>query len=404
MDTTIAIECFIVIVTAIIARRFHLKMGSCGKDLVQGLPLDKKTSFRFSIFIVIINQYMSIFSKTPDFIAIGDTGIDVFIRLKDAHVNCKLNSLDCEICMRFGDKIPFEFDETTAGVGNAANAAVAAARLGLSSAIITNVGKDERGIECKHALRSNGVAVDYLIEQADKKTNHHYVLWYGAERTILVKHEDFAYSLPKKMTAAPAPKWIYLSSMAASSAELYGKIADYLEKNPGVRLAFQPGTFQLELGADKLKRIYARTEVFAVNIEEAQKILGADENDRDIRNLCERLAALGPKTILLTDGPDGAYLYLPAETENSASKLYNMPPYPDPKPPYERTGAGDAFSSTFVAALAIGKSPLEALTWAPVNSASVVQYVGAQTGLLTREKLEEWLKKAPADYKAKEIS
>ena len=66
----------------------------------------------------------------------------------------------------------------------------------------------------------------------------------------------------------PAPKWIYLSSMAASSAGFYDKITDYLEKNPSVKLAFQPGTFQLELGTDKLKKIYARTEVFAVNVEE----------------------------------------------------------------------------------------------------------------------------------------
>lgn len=335
---------------------------------------------------------MSIFSKPHDFIAIGDIVIDAFIKLKDAHVTCKINSEDCEICMKFGDKIPFEFDRVIAGVGNSANAAVSAARLGLSSALIANVGKDERGKECIDALQGNNVSADYIGMQSDKKTNYHYVLWYGAERTILVKHEDFAYSLPR----FTAPKWIYLSSMGAASADFHGVIANYLEKNPGVMLAFQPGTFQMGLGVDLLKRIYSRTEVFCVNVEEAQRILAADETDRNIKSLCERLVALGPKIILLTDGPTGAYLF-------DAGKLYSMPPYPDPKPPYERTGAGDAFCSTFVAAIALGKTPLEALTWAPINSMSVVQYIGAQEGLLTREKLEEWLQKAPADYKPKEI-
>ena len=337
---------------------------------------------------------MSLFKKPYDFIAIGDIAVDAFIKLKDAHVNCKLNKEDCEICMKFGDKIPYEFDAVVPGVGNAANAAVAAARLGLSAAIVGNVGLDAYSQECIKQLEKNGVSRNYIGIQPGKKTNYHYVLWYGAERTILVKHEDFDYSLPKFIT----PKWIYLSSMAASSVNFYDKIADYLEKNPGVKLAFQPGTFQMELGSDKLKRIYARTEVFAVNVEEGQRILGVDETDRDIKNLCERIASLGPKIILLTDGPEGAYLF-----DNSASKLYSMPIYPDQKPPYERTGAGDAFSSTFVAALALGKTPLEALAWAPINSASVVQYIGAQKGLLTREKLEEWLKKAPEDYKVKEI-
>jgi sugar/nucleoside kinase (ribokinase family) len=338
---------------------------------------------------------MSIFSKPYDFVAIGDIAVDAFIKLKDAHVNCKLNNEDCEICMKFGDKIPYEFDAVVPGVGNAANAAVAAARLGLSSAIVGNVGKDMHGKECELELESNNVSTNYIVEQKGKKTNYHYVLWYGAERTILVKHEDFAYSLPIRLWRT-APKWIYLSSMATPSADFYYKIANYLEKNPSVKLAFQPGTFQMDLGADKLKIIYERTEVFAVNVEEAQRVLGANETDRDIKSLCERLVSLGPKIILLTDGPNGAYFF-------DQGKLYMMPIYPDPKPPYERTGAGDAFSSTFVAALALGKTPLEALAWAPINSASVVQYIGAQKGLLTREKLEEWLRKAPDNYKVREI-
>jgi len=34
---------------------------------------------------------------------------------------------------------------------------------------------------------------------------------------------------------------------------------------------------------------------------------------------------------------------------------------------------------------------------------AVVQHVGANVGLLTREKLEEYLKNAPESYKAKKI-
>lgn len=80
-----------------------------------------------------------------------------------------------------------------------------------------------------------------------------------------------------------------------------------------------------------------------------------------------------------------------------------MPPYPDPKPPLQRTGAGDAFSSTFVVALSLGLTVEDALRWAPINSMSVVQYVGAQVGLLTRDQLENYLADAPADYSPKLI-
>jgi len=82
------------------------------------------------------------------------------------------------------------------------------------------------------------------------------------------------------------------------------------------------------------------------------------------------------------------------------SDSWFMPIYPDPAPPYERTGAGDSFASTFISALALGKTPSEAIAWAPINSMSVVQKVGAQEGLLTREALEKLLAEAPDNYKA----
>jgi len=81
-----------------------------------------------------------------------------------------------------------------------------------------------------------------------------------------------------------------------------------------------------------------------------------------------------------------------------------MPMYPDPAPPVDRTGAGDSFSSTLTSFLAKGLPVQEALRRAPINSMSVVQYIGAQEGLLSKKKLEQFLENAPADYKAIKIA
>jgi len=81
-----------------------------------------------------------------------------------------------------------------------------------------------------------------------------------------------------------------------------------------------------------------------------------------------------------------------------------MPMYPDPAPPVDRTGAGDSFSSTFTAAIALGNDLPTALSWGPINSMNVVQHIGAQKGLLSREKLEEHLKNAPKDYVPTKVS
>ena len=330
------------------------------------------------------------FKKHLDIIAIGDVTTDAFIRLQNAAIHCKVDTEACEICLPFGDKVPFEYVKIVKGVGNAANAAVAATRLGLRSALISDVGGDQNGKECMNSLEKNGVITTHVTVHNNKPTNYHFVLWYDVDRTILVNHVDYEYALPR----FPEPRWIYLTSMGGSSEEYHQAIAEYLVTHPKIRLAFQPGTFQMKLGIEKLKHIYERTDVFIVNVEESQRIL--DTHSRDIKVLLNGIAKYGPKIVLITDGPKGAYMF-------DGEHYYFMPIYPDPKAPFERTGCGDAFASTFMSALCMGKSPLEALTWAPVNPMSVAQFIGAQEGLLNEEQIEWWLTRAPAEYRPKEI-
>ena len=160
-----------------------------------------------------------IFKKNPGrvgkikLVAIGDIAVDAFIRIKEAHEVCSINSETCQLCLSFADKIPYEFDEIVPAVGNSANAAVASARLGLVSSLISHVGKDKYGKICIDTLKKDKVGTSHIYSHKDKRTNYHYVLWYGPERTILVKHEEFPYHLPN----ISKPDWIYLSSMGSNS-------------------------------------------------------------------------------------------------------------------------------------------------------------------------------------------
>ena len=327
--------------------------------------------------------------KNIDILSIGDIVIDAFIKLEDAEVNCKLNNEDCELCVRYGDKVPYESVDVCYAVGNSPNAAVSASRLGLNSALVAYVGGDQNGKDCVASLEKDGVITQFIRVENNQKTNYHYVLWYDVDRTILVKHAAFNYNLGD----IDGPKWIYLSSLGQNSGEFHNQIAEYLEKNPETKLAFQPGTFQMKMGVEALKRIYARTEIFFCNVEEVQLIL--NEKSRELPVLLNGMQALGPKIVVITDGFSGAYAL-----ENG--EIWFMPVYPHT--PFERTGAGDAFASTIVSCLAMGKTLGDAMTWAPINSMSVVLQIGAQRGLLTKDKIEEFLSKAPADYKLKKIN
>lgn len=331
-----------------------------------------------------------------DFVAIGDIVTDAFIRLKDAELHCDVRHENCQICFRFGDKVPYESVTVVPAVGNSPNASVAAARLGLNSALVTNLGADQNGREAITTLKNNSVRTEFVRVHPTRKTNYHYVLWYLDDRTILIKHEEYPYEMPN----IGEPKWVYLSSLGENSFPFHDVIADYFETWPEIKVAFQPGTYQIKLGKDKLARIYKNSEIFFCNTEEARRIL--EDRQSEIKGLLQKINGLGPKIVVITDGKAGAYAF-DARPAEGGGKFWFMPPYPDPNPPLDRTGAGDSFAATFTSALALGKSVPEALAWAPINSMSVVQKIGAQAGLLTRPELEEHLKNAPENYQPREI-
>ena len=323
-----------------------------------------------------------------DVLSVGDVVTDAFIKLLDNEAKVIKTDDGPRLTMAFGTKVPFDHAEVIPAVGNAANASVAFAKLGLKSGLVANVGNDDWGREIITGLEKAGVDSRFVHINPGHKSNYHYVLWYKEERTILIKHEEYEYHWPR-FRVIDIPKWIYFSSISEHAMEYHDQISHWLEAHPTVKLAFQPGTFQIEAGAKRLRKIYERSEVLAVNREEATIISGGDHHD--INDLFDKLHKLGPKTLLISDGHAGAYA-------SDGDKRWKMPIYPDPKPPFERTGAGDAFTSTFVAALAKGADVQSALLWAPINSMNVVQHVGAQAGLLDEKEINKFLREAPHWY------
>jgi len=331
--------------------------------------------------------------KQIDVLAVGDVVTDAFIKLLDEQARVEKDDKGPRLSLPFATKVPFDHSEVVEAVGNAGNASVVFARLGFSSALVANVGSDQYGRDIIAALHKNDVDTRFVHINPGRKSNYHYVLWYKEDRTILIKHEEYAYHWPR-FRIIDIPKWVYFSSLSQHAQEYHDQIMEWLEGHPPVKLAFQPGTFQIELGAHRLKRLYARTEILALNREEAATVSGGKPDDID--ELFDRLHALGPKIVVISNGPRPAYA-------SDGQSRYKMPIYPDPKPPFERTGAGDAFSSTFVAAIMKGATVEGALLWAPINAMSVVQKVGAQAGLLSVHQIDQYLRLAPSSYHPERI-
>ncbi len=327
-----------------------------------------------------------------DILSIGDVVTDAFIRLSDKFATIDgADSDEPRLSMPYGAKIPFEETILVPAVGNAANAAVSFAKLGLHSALLAHVGDDHFGHEIIQVLADKKVQTQFVHINPGKITNYHYALWYKQDRTLLINFVDYHWKLPA-LHSIDTPSWLYLSRLGSNTLLFHHQVATFMKANPQIKLVFQPDRFQIDFGAKKLADIYARTELVFCNREEAAMITGGSAEN--IPALMKRFHALGPKTVVVTDGPDGSYA-------SDGTTVWSMRNYPDPKPPLERTGAGDAYASAVTAALALGKSLEEALRWAPINSMSVVQQVGAQEGLLSEAQIKHWLTKVPDDYHPK---
>lgn len=314
-----------------------------------------------------------------DIISVGDATLDVFLQVDQAEaaLKCELRTELCQICFDYADKIPIESVVKIPGAGNASNNAVGSSRLGMRTALFSILGADDVGKSIYAHWRKEKISTEFVRFDKKRGTNYSTVLNYGGERTILVFHEKRDYAFP----ALPKAKWIYWTSLGKGSEKMHGKLIDYV-KRTGTKLCFQPGTFQLKLGTDKLRPLIAASEVTVMNKEEAERLVG--NGAKAIPALLKRLHDIGCHVAVITDGPKGSYAY-------DGKRFLKMAIMDVPV--VERTGCGDSFATAFVAALDAGKDVAEAMRWGTANSASVISYIGPQKGLLKTSEMRRMLKR-----------
>jgi hypothetical protein len=310
-----------------------------------------------------------------DLITIGDAVLDNYVIVDDATVHCDIKHEPCELCFKYSAKIPIKGSAQSVG-GNAANVAVGCHLLGFNTTLVTEVGDDLNGHAIVTSLKKTGIGTKY-IQVKKQETRYAIVLNYKGERTILSYHADRNYTLPK----LPKSRWIYYTSLSQSFEKLQTKLLKHLKQNPNVKLAVNPGSYQLSHGINEIKKILPLTEVLILNKDEAEKIVGKKKTKK---GLLKALLKTKVKIAVVTDGPKGAFA-------TDGEKFLFMPIYPLKSK--AKTGAGDAFTSGVLSALMMEKSLEYALMWGTANSAGVIQKVGAQEGLLKRHNVLSMVRK-----------
>jgi len=305
-------------------------------------------------------------------LTVGDVTIDRILEVEEqeASLNCSLKSHACEICFKYGEKIPIKSSFVSFG-GGALNCALGFKRLGLDVAIATFVGEDREGADLINFLQSKHIKV---FCQRAGQTNHSTVVVYKNERTVLSYHSPRNY----QNLSLPVADWIYLASAGKGSDVLKEKII--AEVNRGSKLVFNPGNWELQ-NFDNFIPLLKYCAVLILNRSEANLVM---PDLKEPKLQLEKMQNYGVKIAVITDAQNGAYFGVRGRVFHINSLAVDVK---DP------TGAGDAFASGFIGGIILGATLEESAKWGMVNATSVIENIGANSGLLTKDEIVNLLKK-----------
>lgn len=323
-------------------------------------------------------------TSSPTLTMIGDAIIDIFLHPQDSDSRFRIDEKTGELCFLHGQKIPLETSEICLG-GNATNVAIGMRRLGFDTSLCAEIGNDVFAQKIVEVLHKERITQSHLLQTPHAATSFAVVLNIQAERTIFVEHvrRDHPFSL-----TVIGSDWVYLTSLGHKWEHIYNQAA-IIVKEKGLKLALNPGTLQLQEGIASVTKLLPLTDILFMNKEEAAKITQMDvdvstsEEESVVKKLVQALQGMGVKTVVITDGKNGSYV----GDENN--RVYHMGIFPHPV--VERTGAGDAYATGFLAGFLQGHDVVDAMRWGTANAGSVVAHIGAQKGLLTSDTIKRRL-------------
>lgn len=300
-----------------------------------------------------------------DIITIGSATIDVFMKSGQFHLQRTADGV--LLCQEYGAKLDIDELQVQSG-GAGTNTAVGFSRMGFRTAAVVEIGKDFFAQLVWDELKREHIDTDFVVAEKSEQTAVSVLLIAAEGGRSALTHRGAASMLEARdlpWQALHETRWIHLSNVGGNK-ELLLRLFDHLQHGK-VGLSWNPGHAELEmLAKQELKIEHVVCDMFFVNQEEWEVV-------RDVQH---HILAHVP-FVIVTNGRQGGKIFFKAQYENS----YAIQEVPIK----QETGAGDAFITGFVSAHLLGKSPSECADWGARNAASVVQHMGAKTGLLRRK-------------------
>ncbi len=343
-----------------------------------------------------------------DVITIGSATMDVFVESDDANIVSVYtkNKKSEFMSYPYGAKVEIsDFDSKVGGGG--VNTAVNFSNLGFNTSAIFKIGDDIYSDGILESFKDKKVDLSNIVQDKKISTGFSIILVsFQGDRTVLA-HRGANAQIKKSdinFDAIKNSKLLYIAPMNGDSTKVLDDIANFANDN-NVYVCFNAGSSSIKKGFNYLKKILENANIVVLNKEEAslatQIQVRPDTRDEkyseslihpDVKDMFKKLKVRDYQIIVITDGGKGAYAY-------DGKDYYYCPVFDGPV--VSTLGAGDAFASTFCAALGKTNADIgKALMYASVNSAGVVSKFGATEGLLTFDEIEKKLAENP-DYKYK---
>jgi sugar/nucleoside kinase (ribokinase family) len=332
-------------------------------------------------------------------ICIGSSAKDVFYPTDKGQIIDTPEDLESQkkFCFELGAK--YQVSDRYESIGGcAANVAVGLSKLGIESYCYTRIGDDNLGEWISEELKHEGVNNKFLETVKDCRSDLSAIIVdeKSREHTIFFNRDanERMEVVPERLKGV---EWIFVSALSSSEFIKWEENLDKIIKvckERGIKLALNPGQANAKEDCKKVVEAIKQSQILMLNKDEAIEILSQEDStcsNEDLNDevfLLENLKAMGPGIVTLTDGARGAWLF---DGENF---LYTRT---IGKNPVETTGAGDAFSSGFMAAFLKGKTAEDCLKWGIANSGNSLNFFGATKGLLREKEMLEKIKEVKVE-------
>lgn len=326
-----------------------------------------------------------------DIVTIGSATMDVFVECDDANIVsvCKKDRKSEYMSYPYGSKVEITDFASQVG-GGGVNTATNFANLGFSTSAIFKVGDDIYSQGLFEFFKDKNIALDSVIQDKDDSTGFSIILTsFEGDRTVLAHRGANSHIKKSEINfdEIKNAKLLYIAPLNGDSNKVLDDIVKFAKDNDTF-VCFNAGTTGIKKGFNYLKKILDSAQIVVLNKEEASMATGiqlrSDTKDvkysnqlihPDLKEMFSKLKVSEYQVIVITDGKYGAFAF-------NGKEYFYCPCFDGPVT--STLGAGDAFASTFCAALSKFQGDIaKSLVAASINSAGVVSEFGATKGLLS---------------------